>query len=460
MKNVLGCFVVFFCMGIICVYLFKVSFQAFYIIALILALSCMLLINKGLSFEVTLCALIFTLGALCLKNSYTTPKTDIGRYIRYRNNGPYIIKGFINSKPVFKDAGSSFIFRVEELGLEGKRYKSCGNIRVAVKGINNFSYGEGLILFGSAYRPYRFFTGKIPLLMQVKKSSSVTRLNTNKGSLFKKSAFFLKDNAESVFLRHLSPLAASINRAMILGDKKSIPAAVYDYMVKSATVHIMVVSGFHVGVIAFISGVLLKILRIPRRIRYFGVIFFLILYCFITGASTPVMRATVMGVFLTIGCFLQRETSLKSSLSLAALFILAINPRDLFSISFQLSFASVAAIAYLYPCLKALFQVERLRIGFLKVIANSLLISFSAWLGTAGLIAYYFKIISPVAILANLFIIPLASLLIISGLSLAIASVFPPVLLGAFAGFNELIVFLLLWLGRFFSDLPFAYRYL
>jgi competence protein ComEC len=285
-------------------------------------------------------------------------------------------------------------------------------------------------------------------------------LNTNKGSVFKKLAFYLKDSTESIFKRCLSPLAANINNAMILGEKKGIPRVVYDSMVKSGTVHIMVVSGFHVGVIAFISGISFKILRIPRKIRYFGVMFCLVLYCFIANASTPVVRSTVMGAFLIIGCFLQRETSLKDSLSLAALFILVVNPRDLFSVSFQLSFASVAAIAYLYPCLKALSKVEKLRIGFLRGIANGLLVSFSAWLGTVGLIAYYFKIISPVAILANLFIIPLASLLILSGLSLAIASVFLPVLLEAFISFNELVVFLLLRLSSFFSEIPFAYRYL
>ncbi|OQB12622.1 MAG: ComEC family competence protein [Candidatus Omnitrophica bacterium ADurb.Bin205] len=460
MRNILGFFVIFFCMGIIYVYFSKVSFIVFYIIGIILAVFCMLLINKGLSFEIMLLALVFTLGALCLKNSYITPKTYIGRYISYHNNGPYVVKGYINSNPVFKDTGSSFIFKIEEIGIEGKRYRSCGNIKVSVKGVNDFSYGEELMLTGSLYRPYRFFTGKIPLLMQIRNSSSVVRLNTNKGSQFTRLAFYLKDKAAAVFLRNLSPLASSINRAMILGEKKSIPAAVYDYMVKSATVHIMVVSGFHAGVIAFISGVFFKVLRIPRRIRYLGVIFCLILYCFVTGVSIPVVRSTVMGVFLTLGCFIQREISLKNSLSLAALFILIINPRDLFSVSFQLSFASVAAIAYLYPYLKMLSRVEKLRIGFLRGFFKSCLVSFSAWLGTAGLIAYYFKIISPVAILANLFIIPLASLLILSGLSLVIASVFSPVLLVAFVSFNELAVFLLLSLSRFFSGLPFAYRYL
>lgn len=434
--------------------------MVFYVIGFFLAVLCVILINKGLSFEIMLLALVFTLGALCLKNSYITPKTDIGRYISHQNNGPYIIKGFINNNPVVRDNGFSFIFKIEEVVIEGERYRSCGNIKVSVKGVNDFSYGEGLMLIGPLSRPYRLFAGKAPLLMQLRDSSSILHLNTNKGSLVIRLALFLKNNMESVFLRHLSPLASSINRAMILGDKKSIPAAVYDYMVKSATVHIMVVSGFHVGVIAFISGVFLKILRIPRRVRYLGVMLFLVIYCFITGASIPVVRSTVMGVFLIMGCFMQREISLKDSLSLAALFILIIDPRDLFSVSFQLSFASVAAIAYLYPCLKMLSRVEKLRKGFLRSLIKSCLVSLSAWIGTAGLIAYYFKIVSPVAILANIFIIPLASLLILSGLSLAIASVVHPALLGAFVSFNELVVFLLLGLSSFFSNLPFAYRYL
>jgi len=296
--------------------------------------------------------------------------------------------------------------------------------------------------------------------MCIKNNSALIRLNKNKGSLFRRLAFCLKDNIEAVFIKRLSPLTASIVDAMVLGEKRRILPIVYDSMIKSGTVHILVVSGFNVGIIAFMAGLFFKILRIPRKLRYFLIIFCLVFYCFITGASAPVVRATVMGIFLILGYFLKREPNITNSLSLAALFILVINPKELFSISFQLSFVSVAAIIYLYPRLKSLFRLEKIKIKFLKVIVEGCMVSLSAWLGTCGFIAYYFKIFSPVTVLANIFIVPLATLITLSGLSMVIISLILPLLSGPFVSTNEILVIILLGVNNFLINLPFAYLYL
>jgi competence protein ComEC len=113
------------------------------------------------------------------------------------------------------------------------------------------------------------------------------------------------------------------------------------------------VSGFNVGIVTFIIILLLKLIRLPRKVRLACAIILLILYCLVTGASTPVVRATVMaGVFLLAYLF-KREPDIYNSLFLAAIFILAFNPRQLFDIGFQLSFASVFSIIYIYPKIKS-----------------------------------------------------------------------------------------------------------
>ncbi|MBN2831616.1 MAG: ComEC/Rec2 family competence protein [Candidatus Omnitrophica bacterium] len=460
MKNILSFLTVCFALGIIYVYYFRISFWPCYILAVALISACLLLINKKLIFDILFLILAFLLGALCLKNAYTANKSGISGYAYYKNDTIYTIKGFINSRPVFYDGSNSFIFRAEELGFDGNRYKTCGDILVYSNVQDKLFYGEELVLLGKLKKPHRLFKGRVPVIMRIRNSSALVRINKNKGNLIRKLAFSLKDRMEMVFKECLSSLSAIINNAMILGEKKRIPAVVYDSMVKSGTVHIMVVSGFHVGVVAFISGVSLKILRIPRKIRYGGIILCLIIYCLVTGVSTPVLRATVMGIFIATGYFMQRDSDITNSFFLAALFILIINPKDLFSISFQLSFASVVSIIYLYPFLKALFRIERIKIKFFKGIIEGGLVSFSAWLGTAGFIAYYFKIFSPVSVLANIFIIPVASLIILSGLSLVIISFILPPLTAAFAAFNEMSVFMLLKFNSFFINLPFAYIYL
>ena len=156
----------------------------------------------------------------------------------------------------------------------------------------------------------------------------------------------------------------------------------------------------------------------------------------------------------------KRESDIYNVLSLAALFILLLNPRQLFDIGFQLSFISVLSIVYFYPRIKAFFHVDSLKIPCLRFLINGAVVSLSAWLGTMGLVAYYFRIFSPVTILANLFIVPLASLITLSGFSLILAALTFPAASPFFALSLELFTGLLIKINFFLIKLPAAYLYL
>lgn len=219
-------------------------------------------------------------------------------------------------------------------------------------------------------------------------------------------------------------------------------------------------SGFHVGIVTFIIILFLKLIRAPRKIRLLLLIPLIMFYCLITGASTPVVRATIMAVIFSLAYLVKREADIYNSLSAAAIIILGINPKQLFDIGFQLSFTSVISIVYLYPRIKGFLRVDSLKIRWIRFILNSALVSFSAWLGTLGFIACYFRIFSPVTVLANLFIVPLASLITLCGFSLVFISLICPPLAKFFAYTNELIVMLLLSVNSFLIKLPAAYIYL
>ncbi|MCX5709453.1 MAG: ComEC/Rec2 family competence protein, partial [Candidatus Omnitrophica bacterium] len=229
--------------------------------------------------------------------------------------------------------------------------------------------------------------------------------------------------------------------------------------VKTGTVHILVVSGFNVGIVAFISMLFLKVLRVARRWRQGLTILVLIAYCLMTGSSNPVMRATVMGVFFLTGFLLEREPDIYNALALAALFILIINPGQLSDIGFQLSFASVIAIVYIYPKLCAFFKIDKLKIGAIKFLAQGFLVSLSAWLGTAGFITYYFRIICPVTVLANIFVVPLATLITLCGFSLVFAGLVLPGFTPYLGAAGECSIALLLRFNAWAAGLPGAYFY-
>ena len=153
----------------------------------------------------------------------------------------------------------------------------------------------------------------------------------------------------------------------------------------------------------------------------------------------------------------KREADVYNSCAVALIFILVINPRQLFDIGFQLSFASVISIVYLYPKLKSFISSGVLKIRYLRFLIEGCLVSLSAWLGTAGLVAYYFRIFSPVTVLANIFIVPLASLVTLCGFNLIAMEFICPMLAPFFAYSSEFIVSLLLNINAFLIKLPGAY---
>ena len=290
--------------------------------------------------------------------------------------------------------------------------------------------------------------------MQVK---AAVKTNKNKGFILKRLAIWLKEKMESIIFKRVANLSAGVLAAMILGERRDVPALINDSMIKTGTVHILVVSGFNVGIVAFIIILFLKLTRLPRKARLAIAIFCLIIYCLLTGSSTPVVRATVMSIIFILGLLLEREADIYNALSLAAIFILLANPRQLFDVGFQLSFVSVISIVYLYPKIKSRFE---LKIKYLRFLFDGLLVSFSAWLGTMGFIAYYFKIFSPVTIFANIFIVPLATLITLAGFSLIFTDLFFPVLSPYFALTAQTLVLALLKLNIFLVKLPAAYFYL
>lgn len=465
MRRPLAWLVVIFCGGIVFASKIKIPFLPVYWLALISLFLSFISVKKELIFKPVLLLLVFSLGASLLRNSQTLPQSHVSKFLYYKNRF-FIIRGFVATQPVIKNKRTTFIFKTKEAQSANLKFHCCGDILVYLKGQKDLYYLEELILSGKLYRPftnakdhkpsYRDYLSRqgIYAVMSAKIS---TKLNQNRAFTLKGLAFWLKNYMEAIILKHLAVLPAAILDAMVLGERKNIPALVNDSMIKSGTVHILVVSGFNVGIIAFIFVLFLKLIRIPRQIRFFIAMPLLILYCLLTGASTPVVRATVMALVFMFSYFIKREPDIYNSCAIAAIFILLLNPNQLFDIGFQLSFASVISIVYLYPKIKSFLRLKKLKLKYIKYPIEGGVVSFSAWLGTMGFIAYYFQIFSPITVLANIFIVPLASLITFCGFSLIAMHLICPPLVPFFASSSELVVTFLVNLNAFLIKLPGAY---
>ena len=429
-----------------------------------------LLVGKNHIFPILVLFLALLAGSLSLKNSYILPKCHISNFVYYKDKSLYSLSGFIVSAPEFKNNHIWFTFRAQEVQVDKLKWHCCGEVLVKTDFAQELNYGDNLILIGNLSRPYNFNTGSqgykdflarqdIYLIMSIKDPRQIIRQPRNSGSKLIINSLWLRTKMEQVIRRYLPDLPASILCAMVLGQKSGIPWLVNDSMVKSGTVHILVVSGFNVGIVAFIVNLLFKITRIPRSVRIILVVICLLIYCLVTGATNPVIRATVMGIVFLLSYLLKRNPDMYNSLASAALFILTINPRQLFDIGFQLSFISVLAIVYLYPKLKALIHLEGCKIKIWRFIGEGFLVSFSAWLGTLGIIALNFRIIAPVTVLANIFIVPLATIITLCGFSLVLFGLIYPNLACLFSVPTSMLITLLLSINAALIKLPFAYIY-
>lgn len=229
----------------------------------------------------------------------------------------------------------------------------------------------------------------------------------------------------------LGPLEAAYLEAFLLGDGRGIPREVWDAFRQVGVVHVLVVSGLHVGLMGSIGLIGLSLLRVPRALRYPLLSGGLITYCILTGGNPPILRATIMGVLLCFGWAAGREVPALNSLGLAALLILAMTPRALADASFQLSFAAVLGLFTLTPRIVAWvlkpvsgtppvggepdIPFQRWRSTLWRWMTQGLAASCGAWVAISPVVAWHFQMFTPVALIANLVVIPWASVLIATG---------------------------------------------
>ncbi|MCM8771196.1 MAG: ComEC family competence protein [Candidatus Omnitrophica bacterium] len=462
------CLCICFCLGIVFGRLTSISLTPlFYFLAALSFLFSIVCLKKEGVGGIFIFLLCFFLGASAFKSSQLLPNCHIYHLI---SAGTKFIslRGTVISDPEMSSGRSSFIFKAEELLQNERQYKLCGKVKVSVFGKNKFSYGEELILSGRLYEPrfkissrlrYREYLKqeRIYVLLSVQKKNKIVFLRKKLLNPLVSFSFGLKHKAQEIIRRYISDIPASILAAMLLGERRQVPPFINQAMIYTGTVHILVVSGFNVGIVAFVLLLFFKIIRIPRRIRYIITIFGLIIYCLLTGASVPVVRATLMAVVILAGYLLRRQADIYNSLFLAAIIILVYNPLQLFNIGFQLSFASVLAIVWLYPKIYASFPEKLRKIKVINWLIQLFSVSLSAWLGTAGFVAYYFQIFSSIGIFANMFIAPLASLITACGLSLILISIIIPFWAFLFARAAEFLVIILIKMNLFFVNIPRAY---
>lgn len=272
-----------------------------------------------------------------------------------------------------------------------------------------------------------------------------------------------------------APLVSGLVQSMVLGKKSGVPPEIRDLFRRTGTIHVFVVSGLHVGMVAFIVWQLLRLVGLGRRATAVFAVPFLAFYAVLAGSGPGSVRATIMASVVLLGIALERPPVTCNSLAAAFVLTLLWDTDQLFMPGFQLSFAVVLAILILAPRLQLRFRPlgepdpflprdlwtpwQRARTVFLRYSVGLVAVSVSAWIGSLVFTAGYFHLMSPMALVANLLIVPLAFVILSQGVMSILAYSVSAGIASVFNNCNWLAVHLLVGTVRLFAALPGGYSY-
>ena len=239
-------------------------------------------------------------------------------------------------------------------------------------------------------------------------------------------------------------VSAGFTRALLLGSREQVSRPVHDAFARTGTLHILALSGMHVGILVFILVILLKSAGIPRTYWVFFFLPFLTTYTVATGAAASMVRALVMAIVFFLANFMRRQPDPPTSLAMAALLILVFDPLQLFDFGFILSFVVVGGLLALAQPVAMMMRRASVEgdpwmepetswwsaagRGLWARVVDLFSVSVAAWVVSLPLIAAIFNLISPSALLVNLPLIPMSFVIMLTGcLSLITGPVAPPV---------------------------------
>lgn len=238
--------------------------------------------------------------------------------------------------------------------------------------------------------------------------------------IHKNTAYYLEKSRNSIeeYFKNsgLTEDQLSICKALLIGQKQNINPEITDAYSKSGAIHILAISGLHVGILLFLFKTVLDPLKKFKRGRFITAIILVVLlwlFALLSGLSASVVRAVTMFSFVTIGMYLKRHTNIYNTLGSSIFILLLFEPNYVFDVGFQLSYCAVLAIVTIQPLLSSWYQPKNKIASYFYSIFT---VSIAAQLGVLPLSLYYFHQFPGLFFITNLAVIPLVTLILILGI--------------------------------------------
>jgi competence protein ComEC len=254
---------------------------------------------------------------------------------------------------------------------------------------------------------------------------------------------------------HLPPVSGALLEGLLIGERRQLPPTLLADFRRAGVYHVLAISGFNVALVAGSAFLLLRLVRAPASLAAGLALATLLAFAAVVGGQASVLRATVMGGLFLVAGLVGRESHVWNSLAAALLVLLALDPGSLAQPGLQLSFAATAGLLHLGPWIRAALPA-----WCPGPIRSALAVSIGAQLGVTPVMLLHFGQLSPLGVVANLVVVPLAGLLTIGGvLTLAVGALHEPLAHPLFQSLWVLLV-ALRWAVRGFAALPGAEVYL
>ncbi len=239
------------------------------------------------------------------------------------------------------------------------------------------------------------------------------RITTPKAFTLREKALFWRNRLLHIYKeKGINGVSYDILSALTLGSKTNLDPEIKQAWSNAGAIHVLAVSGLHVGIIYLIANFFLRYLLRWKNGRWIRALFLLIIlwfYALITGLSPSVMRAACMFSFVILGEALNRRTAIFNSLAASATLLLIYNPFLLFSLGFQFSYVAVFGIVLIQPHLEKMLYIPNRFVFYFWQLTT---VTLAAQIATFPLTIYYFHQFPTYFLLSGYIVITAAGVLI------------------------------------------------
>ncbi len=383
-------------------------------------------------------AFLVIAGAGRLTLSDIVPDGDLSlkvqEYETLRYLGGRIVSPVETRAAAYEGEDASFVVAARRVwDTSGKSQMVSGKVQVHLRNPREaLEYGDEVVLGGEFAEPkgrrnpggfdQRVFLDRqgVRTLFFSGPNSKVKILGRHRGHFFIEKIQATRNFLSRSFAQGFDRDDAAFLQALFLGERRDLEEDFKDLFVKTGTLHLLAVSGFNIGFLASVVLILLAPFPLHKDVRLWIILVCVWLYCLVVGWQAPVVRASLMASIFLVGRLTGRKTDVLNTLGLAALVILAVSPKQLFDVGFQLSFLSVFAIAHFLPIFfskpsllpNEKFSFQEKAAFYLREL---FWVSFVCSAVTLPLTVQNFYLVTPLSVLSNLVAVPLSFLLFFAG---------------------------------------------